>query len=86
MVVAQAQGHSELADGTRVIAPLELQLGWLLERWGIGVLGIAPDLKMILKATKALNVSQVFGKDHRQYTPQDWKLVAHVMKLLQEQE
>ena len=83
MVVALAQGHSELADGSKVVAPMELQLGWLLERWGIGVLGVEPDIKMILKATQGLNVYAVFGKDHRQYTRDDWRVVKHVMELLE---
>jgi hypothetical protein len=72
-----------LPDGTPTRAPVELQLGWLMERWGIEVLGPEPDFKLIIKADRALAVHRAFKKAIKDRTEADWKIISDALKVIE---
>lgn len=76
-----------LADGTKVVPPLELQIGWMLERWGVGVLGPTPDWILVNRATRALSIYHIFQKagdaqGMKRMTADEWKTVGDLTALL----
>ena len=72
-------GRKELPDGTKVVAPFELQLGWLVRRYGLGVLGTVPDFKLLGRIDRALAVEYVFEKDPTKREAEDWDLIKAVL-------
>lgn len=83
MVKATAEGLTETATGERVSTPLDLQTGWLMERWGIAILGPEPDFKIVSRASKALSVYHAFKTDHEQRSPEMWDVVKATMQSLE---
>jgi len=58
---------------------MELQLAWLVERWGVGVLGPEPDFALACRMARAFDIHQAFAKDIDKRTEQDWKIVRDVL-------
>ena len=82
MIQAKAQGKAKLDDGTDVVAPIELQLGFLVNRWGIEVLGDL-DFKEIIKIDYAMLVFNAFKRDAKDRTPEDWKIVKDALSVIE---
>lgn len=83
MVVALAQKRKKLESGEEVQSPIELQMGFLLNRWGIEILGPEPDYKLIARASHAQSVYSVFRKDHRHRSPEDWEIVRSALRIIE---
>lgn len=69
-------------DGTPVVAPLELQLGWLANRWGIEVLN---DLGFqdIIKIDQAVLIYNAFKREAKDRTDDDWKMIKSTLSVLE---
>ena len=52
----------DVAEGANESAPIELQVGWLLEKYGVGLLGREPDVMLIMRANKLASIYRVFAK------------------------
>jgi len=52
----------DVAEGADEAAPIELQVGWLLEKHGMGILGKTPDVMLIMRANKLTSIYRVFAK------------------------
>jgi len=63
---------------------MELQLAWMIERWGPGVLGPQPDFKLLARCAKALDVYGAFKKDQKDRTGEDWKIIKDTLKIVEE--
>jgi len=78
------QKRKELDDGTPVSPPIELQLGWLMNRWGVEVLGPDADFKQIIISDRALMVYLALDKDQKYRTDDDWQIISDVMRIIGE--
>jgi hypothetical protein len=65
-----------------VSPPLELQLGWLIERWGAGTFDL--DFKLLMRAERALDVFHLFRKEMKDRTEEDWTAVKKVLAEIEE--
>ena len=52
----------DVAEGADEPAPIELQVGWLLDRYGLALLGEKPDMKLVMRASKLVSIHRVFSK------------------------
>jgi len=52
----------DVAEGVDEPAPIELQLGWMVDRYGVGLLGPAPDVKLIMRASKLSSIHKTFSR------------------------
>lgn len=84
MIYALTQNRKELDDGTPVSPPIELQLGWLMNRWGVEVLGQDADFKQIIKSDRALAVHRALDRDQKHRTDDDWQIISDVMRIIGE--
>ena len=82
-IQATAQGYKTLPDGTPVSAPAELQIGFLMGRWGVQIMGPEPDLKAIIKADRALAIHRAFARDIKDRSPSDWQIITDTLKIIE---
>lgn len=79
----------ELPNGELVATPIDLQIGWMIQRWGLQVLGDKPDIKQIIRSGKALDIYDLFRKSGdanamARFTPGEWKTWRNMMELAEE--
>jgi hypothetical protein len=63
---------------------MELQLAWMVERWGLGVLGPEPPFALVCRMEQALDVHRAFAKDQDKRTEQDWETIKSVLRVVEE--
>ena len=83
MIQAKGQGQKTLPDDTPVTTPVDLQVGFLMDRWGIEVLGPDPDLKQIIKSDRALAIYRAFNTDMKNRTENDWAMIRDTIAILE---
>jgi hypothetical protein len=83
MIQATAQGKETLPDGTPVQVPIELQTAWLIDRWGVGLMGPEPDFRMVVRASKALAVHRAFERDIKDRSDDDWATIRDALAKIQ---
>ena len=76
----------QAAEGRTESHPIELQIGWLIERYGIDVLGPEPDFMQIVKATRAAQIYSAFERlghkdGHKLLSKGEWRLVRDITLL-----
>ncbi len=52
----------DIAEGSGDTAPLELQVGWLINRHGLAVLGEQWSFTLLMRATKLADVHRIWSK------------------------
>jgi hypothetical protein len=82
-VQATAQGRKTLPDGSPLQTPTVLQLAWLCDRWGIGLMGPEPDFRMVVQMDRALGIYRAFKKDIKDRQPEDWTIIKDVLKVVE---
>ncbi len=74
----------DVAEGADEPAPIELQIGWLIERHGIGVLGDEMDIKLVMRADKLVSIHRIFSKlttaGIKHMTPAEFMFIRDAMK------
>jgi len=75
-----------VAEGRTEGQPIELQIGWLLERYGLGVLGPKPDFMLMVRATRAAQIYSAFERlghkdGHKLLSKGEWRLVRDITLL-----
>ena len=80
MIRAVAQGWETLPGGkTKVVAPWNLEMGWMMRRWGVSILGPHPNFFQVVRASRALDIFDAFHVDFQQRTPAQIKVVTSVL-------
>jgi len=73
-----------VAEGVDEPAPIELQIGWMVDQYGVGLLGPAPDVKLIMRASKLASIHRVFSKlgtaGTKRMSPGEFAFIRDAMK------
>lgn len=72
--------------GTNPSPPVELQVGWLLDRYGVALMGDTLDVKLVIRATKLVSIHRVFAKlcmpgGQKHLTQDEWKMIDEIAGL-----
>ena len=74
----------DVAEGADEPAPIELQIGWLVEKYGIGILGDEMDIKLVMRANKLVSIHRVFSKlstaGIKHMTPAEFMFIRDAMR------